>query len=332
MPKAMTYKANSVIYFKGDVSDRIFILKAGKVSLTSTDIETGQEIHDYIQTGEFFGVKSALGKYPREENAIVLNDSSVVMFNVPEFESMVSQNTRIIMKMLQVFSNQLRRIHKRVRNLLTLEEQVEPETGLYRIGEYYLRKKKYAQAVYAFGRYLTYYPTGKYEQKVTRFLAQAEEYSQKYGQGKGPNIPGLEQKADAAKPERGVELSETARKYYNAVSLFSQQKYQDAVGEFKEIISTSPGEEYLLKSLFELGRCLFAMEKYDQCIKHYTGLIQKYPKIPDLPDALFYIGESYRFTADNSRAASFYRKILSMSPDESLKRKTGKALKTVEEG
>ncbi|MFW5745087.1 MAG: Crp/Fnr family transcriptional regulator, partial [Spirochaetota bacterium] len=83
------------------MSDKIYILKSGRISLNSTDIETGQEIHDYIQTGEFFGVKSALGKYPREENAVVLSDTSVIMFTVPEFEQLVSQNTRIIMKMLK---------------------------------------------------------------------------------------------------------------------------------------------------------------------------------------------------------------------------------------
>jgi CRP-like cAMP-binding protein len=51
----MQYKANSIIFFKGDISDKIFILKNGQVSLNYTDIETGQEIHDLIKTGEFFG-------------------------------------------------------------------------------------------------------------------------------------------------------------------------------------------------------------------------------------------------------------------------------------
>ncbi|NJL32642.1 MAG: Crp/Fnr family transcriptional regulator, partial [Chloroflexaceae bacterium] len=124
-PKAMTYKPNSVIYFKGDVSDKIYILKSGRINLQSEDIETGQEVRDYIQTGEFFGVKSALGKYPREENAQVLTDADVVCFSVPEFEQMAAQNTRVIMKMLKVFSNQLRRIHKQVSNLLEKEEQLK---------------------------------------------------------------------------------------------------------------------------------------------------------------------------------------------------------------
>ena len=97
MPKAINYKANSIVYFRGDTSEKVYILKSGKVSLNYNDIETGQEMHDLIQTGEFFGVKSALGKYPREETAVVLTDATMISFTVPEFEQIALQNTRIIM-------------------------------------------------------------------------------------------------------------------------------------------------------------------------------------------------------------------------------------------
>ena len=113
-PKAMQYKANSIIFFKGDLSDKIFILKTGQVSLNYTDIETGQEIHDLIKTGEFFGVRSALGRYAREETAQVLTDSVAIAFTVPEFEQLAQQNPRIILKMLKIYSNMLRRIDKQV--------------------------------------------------------------------------------------------------------------------------------------------------------------------------------------------------------------------------
>ena len=88
-PKAVQYNANSIIYFQGDQNESVYILKSGKVSLKFKDIETGQELHEMIQTGEFFGVKSALGKYPREETAIVLQNASIISFTVPEFEQLV---------------------------------------------------------------------------------------------------------------------------------------------------------------------------------------------------------------------------------------------------
>ena len=101
MPKSVSYKTNSIVYFKGDINEKIYILNNGRVSLNYNDIETGQEMHELIKTGEFFGVKSAMGKYPREETAVVLQDSTMIAFSVSEFEQIVLQNTRIMIKMLK---------------------------------------------------------------------------------------------------------------------------------------------------------------------------------------------------------------------------------------
>jgi len=331
-PKAIQYRTNSIIFFKGDISDKVYILNSGKVSLNYIDIETGQEVHDLIKTGEFFGVKSAFGRYPREETAVVLQDSAVIAFSVPEFEQLISKNTRIIMKMLKVFSNQLRRIHKQVQNLLYAEEQVNPETGLFRIGEYYLTNKKYNQALYAYKQYLVYYPSGVHSAEATKKIETAEEFLQKYGQGKGPAGSGQKNKAVVDKPQKTKELSNVAQSYYNAVSLISQQKYEPAYSEFKKIIEQGNDEEYLAKSQFEMGRCLFFMQKYQDCINSFTNLIQKYPTHPDLKDALFFVGKCYQALGDSSKAEGFYKKIMSMtSEEEPLYRKVKKALRTVKE-
>jgi CRP-like cAMP-binding protein len=170
VPKAAQYKADSVIYFQGDIAEKIFILKTGKVLLKSNDIETGEEYRELIATGEFFGVKSALGKYTRDETAMAVSDAELLLFSVVEFEQLVLSNTRIIMKMLKVFSNQLRRIHHKVQSLISKGEQTDPETGLYSIGEYYLKNRQWQQALYGFDRYLTYYPSGKHAAKALQYL------------------------------------------------------------------------------------------------------------------------------------------------------------------
>ena len=331
-PKAIRYKTNSIIFFKGDVSDKIYILNSGKVSLNYTDIETGQEIHDLIKTGEFFGVKSALGGYPREETALVLSDSNVIAFNVPEFEQLAAQNSRIVMKMLKVFSNQLRRIHKQVQNMIYSEEQIKPETGLYRIGEYYLKNSRYTQALYAYKRYLTYYPSGKYSSDVTGKIGTAEEYLQSYGQGKGPEPvsigPGT--RREVAKPEKSQELSDVAKMYYNAVSLISQQRYQEAFNEFKRIAAAGHDDEYTAKAQYEMGRCLYHLNQYDTCIRSFTVLVQRYPKHPELSEALFFVGKCYEEKGEKAKAKGFYNKILSLvSEEDTLYRRVKKALREV---
>ena len=336
-PKAMTFKANSVIYFKGDISDKIYILKSGKVSMNSEDIETGQEVRDFIQTGEFFGVKSALGKYPREESAVVLSNAEVIQFTVPEFEQFVAQNTRVIMKMLKVFSNQLRRIHARVSSLLVTEEKTDPESGLFGIGQYYLNKKMYAQALYVFRRYLTYYPSGKFAKEAAQNIALAEQYAQKYGQGKGPEIGSstlvAEKRPTTPTPQAArAELSDVAKVYYNGVSLFGQGKFQEALEEFKKVAGQKEDEEYEVKALFDMGRCLYQLKQFDLAIRQFSGLIQKYPKLPDLPEALYYIGQGYEEKGELDRAMGFYKKILTMTTEaDPIQRKVKKALRALEE-
>jgi TolA-binding protein len=339
-PKAVQYRANSIIYFKGDQSDRIFLLNSGKVSLSSVDIETGQEVRDMIKMGEFFGVKSALGRYMREETAIVTQDSAVMVFSIPEFEQVASKNTRIITKMLTVFSNQLRRIHRQVQNLMVSDEQVNPETGLYKIGEYYLKNKRFGQALYAYKRYLVYYPTGAYATDVTSKLVQSEEYLSRYGSGAppapppgpAPQSPGPAARAVAAPaPAASGENSELGKQFYNAVSLVSQEKYLEAFKAFKKILDGGPDPEYTAKAEFEMAKCLFYLKQYDTCIKSFTAIAQKFPKHPELKDALLFVGRSYEEKGDKARAAGLYKKIISMGPeDDPVIRKVKKALRTLE--
>ncbi len=314
-PKAVQYRANSIIYFKGDQSDRIFLLNSGKVSLSYVDIETGQEVRDMIKMGEFFGVKSALGRYIREETAVVLLDSSVMVFSVPEFEQLASKNTRIITKMLKVFSNQLRRIHRQVQNLMVSDEQVNPETGLYKIGEYYLKNKRFGQALHAYKRYLVYYPSGAFATEATKKLAQAEEFLSRYGTGapSGPapspapsmaaTPPAGRAAAPApAAPQAPAENSEIAQAYYNAVSLVSQEKYMEAFKAFKKMLDGGADAEYSSKAEFEMAKCLFYLKQFDNCIKSFTAIVQKFPRHPDMKDALFFVGRSYEEKGDKAKA------------------------------
>ncbi len=339
-PKAAFYKANSIIYFKGDEGDKVFILNSGKVSLTYDDIETGQEIRDLVKVGEFFGVKSALGRFRREETALVLADCQVVAFSAEEFEALVIKNIPLILKMLRVFSNQLRHIQNQVQTLLGAEEHINAEKGLFSIGEYYLRNKAYTQSTYAFKRYLVYYPSGAMANQALKNIEVSEAYLSRYGAGKGPDVeaPKGEAKAEGkaegkAAPQAAVkaQASDAEQRYYRAVSLISQEKYEDALKEFKAIIAAGPDEEYLSKSQYESGRCLFYLKQYDKAINLFTQWVQRYPKHPDLKDALYFVGTSYYNLSDKTKAAGIFKKILTMTPEsESIYQKAKKLLKQIE--
>ena len=328
MPKPLQYKSGSLIYFQGDPADKVFILQSGKVNLSYQDIETGQDVHDLVQPGEFFGVKSALGRYPREENAMAMQDATIMAFAVSEFEALAMANTRIIMKLLKGLSNQLRKIHKQVNSLMAKEEQ-NPEAGLFGVGEYYLKTKNFSQARYVFSRYLTFYPSGRNAAQAANNLQQAEIALAKAG---GPSgaldadfAPGIDKGP-------GQELSSAAKAYYDAVSLISQQKYQQAYLAFKKILDANEDAEYVAKSTFEIGKCLFLLNKFEDCIRYFTMMITKYPKHPDLADALFFMGQCYERNNRKDQAQVFYKKILSMpgNEEDGTHVKARRALKALE--
>ncbi|MCL2382502.1 MAG: cyclic nucleotide-binding domain-containing protein [Treponema sp.] len=330
MAKPLQYKSGSVIYFYGDPAEKVFILQSGKVNLKYQDIETGQDVNDIVQPGEFFGVKSALGRYPREENAMAVQDTTVMAFTVPEFETLAMANTRIIMKMLKVLSNQLRKVHKQVSSLMEKKDQQNPDAGLFGVGEHYLKNKSYAQAKYVFSRYLTFYPSGRNAAQAAGHLQQAEMALAKSGGSAGAADSGGVSGGAGAPSPRAV--TDTSKAYYDAVSMVSQQKYQQAYLSFKKIADANEDAEYAAKSNFEIGRCLFLLNKFDDCIKYYTMMITKYPKHPDLEDALFYMGQSYERNNRKDQAMIFYKKILSMpgSEEDGTKIKARRALKALE--
>jgi len=293
MPKTHQYFTGSLAYARGDEANRIFVLRSGKISLVSLDLDTGEEIRDPVSPGEFFGVKSALGHFPREENAVAVADSTAMVFSVPEFEAFAMSNTGIILKMLKVFSIQLRRVHSQIAKLLA-NESVKPDEGLFSIGDKYLKLKRYAHAKYIFSRYLVHYPTGPRADLAAKNLQIAE-------------------KAIASIPVK-EKLKGTAKEYREAISLISNHEHEKAIQAFRKIIDTSNEQEWTSKSEYAIGNCLFLLEKYEDCIEHFSALLSKNPGHPEAKEAMFYIGQAFEKTGNKAQAAAWYNKIMSL-PD-----------------
>jgi len=328
MPKPAQYRSGSLIYFKGDPADKIYILQSGKVSLVYQDIDTGADVRDPVQPGEFFGVKSALGRYAREENAVALSDTNVMIFTVPEFEAVAMANSRIIMKMLKVFSNQMRRVHKQVSKVMAKEEH-PPADGLYNVGEFYLKNKRFSHARHVFSRYLTFYPSGKNAIQAAKNMEIAENALSRYGDGKGPGVSVSNTAPAAAPPSAPVSQKSSEKEskaYYDAMGLVSQGKYQEAFMSFKLIVDSNSNPELAAKAAFEIGHCMFLMNKFEESLKYYTGMLTKFPKHPELLETMFIMGQCNEKSGRKDQAVAFFKKIISMGGDDSIIEKTRKAL------
>jgi TolA-binding protein len=293
-----TYKSGSIIYFEGDKSEYIYVLKAGRVILTSAKLDTGEEVKEEVRQGEFFGVKSSLGKYPREETAQTFSETVVLVLSLADFEKLVIRNIDVVRKMLRVFSNQLRRLGKMQRTVLGEADTINPDMELFRIGEYYFKAGVFQQAQYAFKKFMQYYPDSKYASTaMDRINAIAS------GRAVPETAPDLPVKGrsriqepesdftfDGMEGEPGMEGAEKSADKGPTINdemndFLSDDGLTD-LDDFSE--SGSPkGDSNYIKELFENGGELYSSGEYGQALEVYEKIISS-DDIETEEDRIFY--------------------------------------------
>lgn len=300
MPKSVLYGKNSIIYFTGDKANSIPILKQGKVELTYQDLLTGTEVRESVNVGEFFGVQAAIAGSHHRETALAPADSTVVQFSVPEFETLISGNPRVMMRMLQVFSNQLRRIHRQVQSRLSSESlNISPEAGLFAVGEYYLNDSQYEQAAYSFNQYLKHWPAGTYAPQA-KIKAEAA----------------LEQ-ASATDKQPKDHAAYSGLSFNDIETQYNLRRYSDALKGFLSLLESEANSEHAQYAEFRIGCCFYYLERYDEAISQLTSVLRKYPQHSHLGDAVSYIGLSYGMSGKEDKAQGFYRKACQLLPEDS---------------
>jgi TolA-binding protein len=354
MPVIKNYNGGSIIYFEGDKAEEIYVLQSGRVVLISTSIDTGDEVREDVQIGEFFGVKSCLGKYPREETAQVIGKTNVIVFKQPEFEQMVMKNTRLIIKMLKVFSKQLREIHRNVRQILKAGSTRDPEYELMNVAESFYKSGNIDHAIYAFERYLTYYPGGPYSSRAADLLTMARK-GQTYPHGyvplesvavdttsygvndsiiKAASLPASSADDPFAFPEdpffdepskpetppatrSATELLQDARELFNAGDYTEALKQLEGLLSRKDL-SKKPDLEAKATALFEKGRCLIKLKKLPEAANALTEYLKTYPSGSHVKQAFFQLGLIAEISGNNERARTFYAKVAQLKPDDDV--------------
>ncbi len=173
MPKAISYSKGSIIYFEGDIDNRVFILQKGAIYSSSKDLETRENVTAIIKTGEFFGVRSAVGHFPREETVTVLEDSVCVALSLQEFENIFCTNKAVMMKMLQVFSSQLRQIHKKIESILKRDNIISQDEGMYAVAQSFFNDNKWQSCLDVATSTLKLFPDNEHKNDLLRMVKTA---------------------------------------------------------------------------------------------------------------------------------------------------------------
>lgn len=246
----MQYTKGSIIYFEGDKDERIFILQKGILVLTTTDVETHQPNTEQVRNGEFFGVKSALGHFPREETATALTDCVAIVLNVQEFENIFSSNKQVIMKMLRVFSNQLRQIHKKTEAILNNITE-DRQSGMIAVAKSFYDDEQYLSCSDICVKFLSLYPDTPRKEEIAKLYADAKMRNEK-------------QQARAKKEEVMDESDDSDNQSLKQFALPAFKRFAKQYSPGNVIIAEfEPGNSfYLIQSgLVQLVKCVNGTNK-----------------------------------------------------------------------
>lgn len=350
MPISRSYNGGSIVYFQGDVGDEVYVLQKGRVSLISTQVDTEEEIREEVKLGEFFGVKSSLGKYPREETAQVIGKTTLIVFTLPEFEQFVLKNTHLVMKMLKVFSRQLRNIHRQVRELLKADVIHDPAYELMNVAESFYRSGNMDHAIYALEKYMDHYPDGPYVGRARELLGMARKgltYPSNYPalqpaaqtMEESPNYDMMQQADDpfampddfSSPDEAEMEPAGPEDIFYEAMDHFNKENYETALRKYDEILGLKRFKNdneasFAEKALYEKGRTLLKTGKKDEAGQTFSAYLKKHPTGEFIKHSIYHIGLVAQSKGENERAKTLYRKAATMPPPDEITREAKKRL------
>lgn len=351
MPVTRPYTGGSIVYFEGDKGDDVYVLKQGRVVLISTALDTGEEIREEVQIGEFFGAKSSLGRYPREETAQVIGKTTLVVFPLHEFEQFIMKNTRLILKMLRVFSKNLRDIHRQVRDTLKADTAKDPAYELLNVAESFFKSGNIDHAIYAFEKYLDYYPDGAYADRAGDLLQKARQgkmYPMEY-----PPLEVAQQEAiDRETVRQGMMPAESADDPFampdddfggsgstaesasdllsEGLTAFSAGKLEDALSIFTKVANMKSSdieeEAAIGQAMYEKGRTLIKLKKFNEATNELSAYIKQHPTGEYVKRGIFQLGAIAEASGNKDRARSLYHKTATMPPPDDVSQEARKRL------
>jgi CRP-like cAMP-binding protein len=342
-PIVRNYKSGSIVYFEKDKAEDIYVLQKGRVILTFTSVN-GNELKEDVRLGEFFGVKSALGKYPREETAQILGDASVLVFRINEFEKFVANKTHLIIKMLKVFSSQLRQVHRQLREILGQGEAKNAAYELMNVAEVFYKNGNYDHAAYAFQQYIKHYPTGAYIGRAKELYDSSSRHAPfpmsiqpLIYQAEAGSSSKLEEmlKAPASKPkmESAADPNSINALFQKAQTLMNANQLDESETIFRALAdrqdsNTQEEEKSIEKAVFHIGLVNFKKEAYEQCFASLSNYIKKYPKGSYLKECIYHLAMSSEKLGQKDRAKTLYNKVSLLAPaDDTMTAKAKSKLK-----
>ncbi|KOF56830.1 MULTISPECIES: Crp/Fnr family transcriptional regulator [Clostridium] len=113
------YRKGQVIFFEGDVEDKLYIVNQGKIKIYKYNREGREQILYILSEGKFIGDMSLLKKGNFQFNAEALEDTLICTIAKDDFDEIITRNPEITLKILEVLHDRLMSLENLIQNLST---------------------------------------------------------------------------------------------------------------------------------------------------------------------------------------------------------------------
>ena len=131
--------------------------------------------------------------------------------------------------------------------------------------------------------------------------------------------PQIKEEITGEQPAISVENSKSREQeaYDLSLSLFREEKYEQALEGFKRFLSEYPKSDLADNSQFWIGECFMGLKQYEQAILAYQDVVKNYPKENKVPNAM--LRQAIAFLEINDKISSklLLKKVIKQFPDSS---------------
>jgi len=183
----------------------------------------------------------------------------------------------------------------------------------HKLGKSYFQGNNYPETIKIYREFLEKYSEyqGKELEEVYYLLGQAYLRSEKYAEAEESfyNLlfffPGFELASEV--------------KYYNALSLFKENKYEEAIVQLKDLISEAEiGDNRKEEAQYLLARCLLNLQEYSEAIENLESLKQFEVEDSLLEKASFDLALAYSRQGEKEKAILEFQEFVEKYPQSEL--------------
>jgi CRP-like cAMP-binding protein len=111
------FPPGTVLFRDGERGREMYVIQSGKVKITK-EARGKEQVLAVLGDGEFFGEMAILNNKPRSANAVVLEESKMLVIDPKTFEDMVRGNTEIAVRMIKKLAQRLEEADHQIESLM----------------------------------------------------------------------------------------------------------------------------------------------------------------------------------------------------------------------